>query len=250
MKINGFISTVMLTGLLLITTLGGITQAENKEDWMPDPNLCLAIRERLGIPDEIPMLPADMTGLYDLVIEHDVESLRGLEHAINLKFLSIVRSEVSDLTPLAGLENLRVLKLYGNRISDITPLAGLINLEVLELQDNQIVDISPLKGLVNLKVLNLGGNQIVDISSLSSLTALTYLQVGTNQIVDFTPLLNLTNLESLGILNNPNSVAGQFVSADPAIIEAFRVTICDLESPTYVRPVKERIESLSIRLLF
>ncbi len=243
MKINGFISTVMLIGLLLIATLGGITHAENEEDWMPDPNLRLAIRERLGIPDEISMLPADMTGLYDLVIEGDIESLRGLEHAINLKFLSIVRSEVSDLTPLAGLENLRVLKLYGNRISDITPLAGLINLEVLELQDNQIVDISPLKGLVNLKVLNLGGNQIVDISSLSSLTALTYLQVGTNQIVDFTPLLNLTNLESLGILNNPNSVAGQFVSADPAIIEAFLVTICDFESPTYVRPVKERIES-------
>ena len=243
MKINGFISTVMLIGLLLIATLGGITHAENEEDWMPDAHLEQAVREKLGIPDEISMLPADMTELYDLVMAHDIESLRGLEHAINLKVLHIGRGEVSDLTPLAGLENLRVLKLYSNRISDITPLTGLINLEVLELKDNQIVDISPLKGLVNLKALNLGGNQIVDISSLSNLTALTYLQVGTNQIVDFTPLLNLTNLESLGILNNPNSGAGQLVSADPAIIEAFRVTICDLESPTYVRPVKERIES-------
>ena len=243
MKINGFISTVMLTALLLIATLGNITYAQDAADWMPDAHLEQAVREKLGIPDEIPMLPGDMTGLYDLIMEHDIESLRGLEHAINLRILFIVKSEVSDLTPLAGLENLRELKLYSNHISDITPLAGLINLEVLELQDNQIVDISPLGGLVNLKVLNLEGNQIVDLSPLSNLTALTHLHVGTNQIVDFTPLLNLTNLESLGILNNPNSGAGQFVSADPAVIEAFRVTICDLESPTYVRPVNERIES-------
>ena len=243
MKINGFISTVMLTTLLLIVTLGGTTHAENEKDWMPDPNLRQVIREKLEIPDSIPMLPEDMAGLYDFVMEHDIKSLKGLEHAINLAFLSIVRNEVSDITPLGGLKNLRELKLYRNRISDIKPLAGLINLEVLELQDNQIVDISPLKRLVNLKVLNLGENQIVDISPLSNLTALTYLHVGTNQIIDFTPLLNLTNLESLGMLNNPNSDAGQFVSADPAIIEAFRVTICDFESPMYVRPVKERIEN-------
>ena len=177
MKINGFISTVMLIALLLIATFGDITHAENKEDWMPDPNLRQAIREKLEIPDSIPMLPEDMAGLYDFVMEHDIRSLKGLEHAINLAFLSIVRSEVSDITPLAGLKNLRELKLYRNRISHIKPLAGLINLEVLELQNNQIVDISPLKGLVNLKVLNLGENQIVDISPLSNLTALTHLHV-------------------------------------------------------------------------
>jgi hypothetical protein len=243
MKINRFISTVMLIGLLLIATPRGIIYAENEEDWMPDPHLRQAVREELGIPDAIPMTPADMAELYALVKEYNIKSLRGLEHAINLKFLHIGRSEVSDIIPLAGLKDLRELKLFGNRISDITPLAGLINLEVLELQENQIVDISPLKGLMNLKVLKLEENQIVDISPLSNLTALTYLHIGTNQIVDFTPLLNLTNLESLGILNNPNSEAGQLVSTDPAIIEAFRVTICDFESPTYVRSVKERIES-------
>ena len=213
------------------------------EDWLPDVHLEQAVRERLEIPDEIPMLPADMAELYDLVTEHDIESLRGLEHAINLEFLHIGRSEVSDLTPLAGLENLRELKLYENNISDITPLAGLINLKVLQLQVNQIEDISPLAGLVALQQLNLGDNLLTDISSLQELVNLKKLDLSGNQITDFTPLLNLTNLESLGILNNPNSGADQFVSADPAIIEAFRVTICDFESPTYVRPVKERIES-------
>ena len=147
-------------------------------DWMPDAHLEEAVREKLEIPDEISMLPADMTGLYDLVIEHDVESLRGLEHAINLEFLHIGRTEVSDLTPLAGLENLRVLKLFANRITDITPLAGLINLEVLELQDNQIVDISPLKGLVNLKELNLGENPILDFTPIYGLVGIETLRLG------------------------------------------------------------------------
>ena len=178
MKINGFISTVMLIGLLLIATLGGITHAENEEDWMPDAHLEQAVRERLEIPDGISMLPADMAALYGLVMEHDIESLRGLEHAINLEFLHIGRSEVSDLTPLAELENLRGLKLFGNRISDITPLTGLINLQILELQDNQIVDISPLKGLVNLKALNLGENPILDFTPIYGLVGIETLRLG------------------------------------------------------------------------
>ena len=178
MKINGFISTVMLIGLLLIATPEGITYAENEEAWMPDPHLRQAVRERLAIPDGIPMLPEDMTGLYDFVMEHDIESLRGLEHAINLEFLHIGPSDVSDLTPLAGFENLRGLKLFGNRISDITPLAGLINLEILELQDNQIVDISPLKGLVNLTELNLGENPILDFTPIYGLAGIETLRLG------------------------------------------------------------------------
>lgn len=60
MKTNGFISIVMLTALLLITTLGGITHAENEEDWMPDLNLRWFVREHLEIPDNTPMTPRDL----------------------------------------------------------------------------------------------------------------------------------------------------------------------------------------------
>ena len=236
--------------LLLVLIFFIICSLAQAADWMPDPYLRQAVREKLEIPDELPMFPADIASLTYLVVEHDIQRLKGLEYAINLEFLHIGRSEVSDLTPLAGLKSLTGLKLFANRIRDITPLAGLINLEVLELQDNQIEDISPLAGLVNLKRLNLGENQIVDISSLSNLTTLTHLHVSTNQIVDFTPLLNLINLESLGVLHNPNSGVGQFLSADPVIIDALRTTFCDFETPTYVRPVKERIESREYPSIF
>ena len=178
MKINRFIFTIIFTGLLLIVTLGGITNAQDETDWMPDAHLERAVRERLEIPDEIPMLPADMAALTHLVAEHDIESLKGLEHAINLEFLHIGRCEVSDLTPLVGLENLRGLKLFANRISDITPLAGLINLEILELQANQIVDISPLAGLVNLKELNLGENPITNFTPIYGLAGIETLLLG------------------------------------------------------------------------
>ena len=224
MKINGFISTIMSIGLLLITSLGDITHAQDKEDWMPDPNLRQAIREKLGIPDEIPMLPEDMTGLYDLVTEHDIESLRGLEYAVNLKVLvidrsevsdltplaglenleslSIIKSQVSDLTPLVGLENLRILKLYENRISDITPFADLINLEVLVLGRNQIADISPLAGLVGLQVLELNANLLTDISPLQGLVNLKELQLEANQIEDISSLTGLVNLKGLALESN------------------------------------------------
>ena len=178
MKINRFIFAIIFTGLLLIVTLGGITNAQDETDWMPDAHLERAVRERLEIPDEIPMHPEDMAELYVLGTEGDIESLKGLEYAINLEFLHIGRSEVSDLTPLVGLENLRGLKLFANRISDISPLAGLINLEILELQANQIVDISPLAGLVNLKELNLGENPITNFTPIYGLAGIETLLLG------------------------------------------------------------------------
>ena len=232
-----------LDGSETISTTGSPVYPENTKEWMPDENLRRVIKSELKLGDtrlEIAHLQQLETLLS---IGDGIESIAGLEHAVNLRFLHIAPSGISDLTPLAGLENLRVLKLYGNRISDITPLAGLINLEALQLQVNEIADISPLAGLSKLQELNLGDNLLTDPSSLQALVNLKTLRLRGNQILDFTPLLNLTKLESLDIHYNLNSGAGQFVSADPAIIEALRVTIGDFERPQYVRPVKERIEN-------
>ena len=232
-----------LRGSETVSTTGLLGHPESVEEWMPDENLRRAIKSELNL-DDIPLKIEHLQQLVNLVsIGGGIESIVGLEHAINLKFLHIAPSGISDLTPLAGLENLRVLKLYGNRISDITPLAGLIHLEALQLQANQIADISPLAGLIGLQELNLGDNLLTDISQLQALVNLKKLRLRGNQILDFTSLLNLTKLETLDIQYNLNSGAGQFVSADPAVIEALRVTIGDFERPTYVRPVKERIEN-------
>ena len=204
MKINRFIFTIIFTGLLLIVTLGDITHAQ---EWMPDAILRHAISEKLGIET---LTIADMQRLDHFVADgkfkadlREIQSLKGLEHAINLKFLAINFTKVSDLTPLSVLENLHTLKLTGNQISDITPLARLVNLEILILTRNQIVDITPLAGLINLQRLQLNHNQIEDISPLRGLVNLQHLQLQHNQIVDISVLRGLLSLKVLNLGENP-----------------------------------------------
>ncbi len=247
MKINGFISAIMLTGLLLIVTLGDITHAQDEEVWMPDPNLRQTVREKLEFPDGIPMLPEDMAALsHLLIIEHNIniESLRGLEYAVNLEFVHIGRGEVSDLTPLAGLENLSVLKLFRNPISDISPLAGLIGLRELHLGNSLISDLTPLANLQNLRVLRLQGNQISDIFPLAGLTELRELILQGNAISDFTPLVSLTNLQTLHIYPNPIPLGNQFIGIDTSHLQAAEeYFICEKPRPSYTAPVAERLNN-------
>ena len=255
-----------VVGILVYNTF---TYAEDAEDWMPDPALREAVREELEIPDEIPIHPGDMARLQNLhltEIEHNIRSLRGLEHAMNLEFLvidrsevsdltplaglenleflSIVRSQVSDLTPLAGLENLPVLKLFGNHISDLTPLAGLIGLRELHLQNNLISDLTPLANLQNLRVLRLQGNHISDVSPLAGLTGLQELILKGNAISDFTPLVSLTNLQTLHIYPNPIPLGNQFIGIDASHLkEAEEYFICETPRPSYKAPVAERLNN-------
>ena len=187
-----------------ILVYNAFTYAEDAGDWMPDPALREAVRKELQIPDGIPMHPADIAELPNLhlITEHDIQRLKGLEHAVNLRGLYVIGTEVSELTPLAGLENLQLLKLSDNRITDISPLSGLVNLQYLELHNNQIVDISPLAGLIGLRDLRLKNNEVVDISPLSGLVNLRHLELQENQISDITPLAGLENLQHLKLNDN------------------------------------------------
>ena len=183
---------------------------------------------------------------------------------MNLKGLTISRSEVSDLAPLAGLENLQALKLNNNRITDISPLSGLVNLQHLELHDNQIVDISPLAGLTRLQDLRLNRNEVVDITPLSGLVNLRYLELQGNQISDITPLQGLVNLEGLRLGRNPITdftplygLAGVIgtieISGIPIDFETLQRlnpadrTVCDVVEREPIRP---RIENIQYPAIF
>ncbi|MDE0317652.1 MAG: leucine-rich repeat domain-containing protein [Candidatus Poribacteria bacterium] len=211
MTINKIFCKSLWIQLFILSVMGmfvyyAFTYAEDAQEahWMPDPALRESVREALRIPDGIPMLPADMLGLRGLVAEHDdIESLKGLEHAVNLHALKLAFNQISDISPLAGLVNLKILDLQHNQISDISPLAGLVNLKLLRLQHNQISDISPLAGLLGLQELFLGLNQISDISPLAGLLGLHGLALNRNQISDISPLAGLVNLKILNIDRNP-----------------------------------------------
>ena len=156
--------------------------------WMPDENLRRVIKSELKLGDT-PLEVEHLQHLNALVSFGDgIESIVGLERAVNLRFLHLAPSGISDLTPLANLHNLRTLKLYANRVVDISPLAALVGLETLHLQDNQLVDISPLAGLVNLTDLQLHNNRIKDFSPLAELINLQILRIHDNVGVDISSI--------------------------------------------------------------
>ena len=192
---------------------------------IPDSNLASAVRKVLRVPSSVVITRLDMLKLKVAHFDDgQITDLTGLEHAINLRDLSLFEQQVQDITPLAKLPKLARLNLRGNPINDITPLAGMINLRALHLGetqiiditplagltnlgdlfmfDNQINDISPLAGLRNLQLLDLSSNQISDITPLERLTNLMYLYLHANSIIDITPLTGLTNLESLILYEN------------------------------------------------
>ena len=185
--------------IFLSIPLTSIAQTVN----IPDPNLRTAIEERLGKASGDPITTSDMAALTYLGAGHsNISDLTGLEHAINLAWLSLKRNLISDISSLGRLTNLTELRLGENSISDITSLGGLTNLTELDLGDNLISDITSLGGLTNLTWLSLERNLISDISSLSGLTNLTELYLGENSISDISSLGGLTNLTWLYLDRN------------------------------------------------
>ena len=177
---------------LIIVLFIGINIANAQESqWMPDPILRMAVRQRLELDVDTPLTKADMLrlGVLDRVkITEEISDLTGLEYAVRLDSLLLPKHRVRDLRPLANLTQLRFLSFGAGPISDITPLAGFVNLETLTLWYNQIVDISPLANLTNLKQLRLSHNQIEDFSPLAGLVNLEVLKIDHNRSSDISAI--------------------------------------------------------------
>lgn len=148
-----------------------------------------------------------------------IESLTGLEYAINLKQLLLgnpiywtwdvmffskddLKHEykttkpetpniISDLTPLSDLKKLQTLGLEYNAVSNLHPLASLENLQWLNLTENKITAISPLQNLTNLTFLTLRNDYYGPEWA------------GNNAVQDLSPLRDLNKLEGLYVDHNP-----------------------------------------------
>ncbi|MXY99655.1 sigma-70 family RNA polymerase sigma factor [Candidatus Poribacteria bacterium] len=154
----------------------------SETQWMPDPALREAVREKFGIPADAPLTQAylqeHLTSLD--VREKGIVDLTGLEHATDLQALVLIENKIHDISPLSGLMKLGFLDLGGNQISDLRPLATLTRLETLHIWRNEIEDISPLTGLVNLERLLIQNNDIKDFSPLDALRHLAVVNIKGN----------------------------------------------------------------------
>ena len=193
----------------VLITLTVVNSNFSAEDWLPDPNLRLAIRETLreeiGLADHTPLAKEHLKHLSHLAVRNSgISDITGLEYATNLQDFNADENQIWNLTPLSGSVHLHTLSLRENQISDILPLANLTTLHRLNLSINQISDIIALENLTGLRWLDLEYNQIRDISVLSNLTILEDLRLTSNRITDFSPLANLTRLKRLSIKENFN----------------------------------------------
>ena len=131
-----------------------------------------------------------------------VADLTGLEHAVNLRSLTLRRGTVTDVSALGALTSLTNLSLSDNAITDISALGSLTSLTRLYLSFNAITDISALGALTSLTRLYLSFNTITDVSALGALTSLTWLSLGNNAITDVSGLGTLTSLTNLTLTGN------------------------------------------------
>lgn len=155
----------------------------------------------------------------------NIFSLKGLEHAINLRNLNLSNNFIEDITPLEKLVELEDLNLTNNKIKDPKSIAKLTKLRQLVLRKNlmnnldflnnlkvESLDISMnsvLKDYIpnnlkleNLRSLNISGIGLDNISFLKNAGKLERLVAEENAIKDLTPLAELKTLRTLYLDRN------------------------------------------------
>ena len=227
--------------LLLILCIAAHAQVVD----IPDPNLQAAIRGELQLLPGSNITKEDMLRLESLgAARHDIMHLTGLEHATNLKSLSLWGNPLAELAPIANLERLTYLDIAACSISGITSLSNLISLTALNARFNRIVEISPVANLTNLATLRLEGNRIVDVTPLANLTQLTELYLSDNHIPDISPLANLVELETLDIRGN---LVNDYTPLDGLALTDFLYDeFCELPP----LPIHDRIEDRDYPSIF
>ena len=146
-----------------------------------DANLRAKIVETLNKPRDGTLTVADMLKLTALTANSaNIRDLMGLQHAPNLKTVSLDNNNISDVALLAGLPQLTSLSINDNSISDVAPLGVLTQLETLSLDDNVIANVAPLASLTELKTLSLNSNNISNVAPLEALTHLKTLHLRGN----------------------------------------------------------------------
>nr|WP_307760533.1 cell wall-binding repeat-containing protein [uncultured Peptostreptococcus sp.] len=129
-----------------------------------------------------------------------LKSLKGLEYAENLEWLSLVNQQESSLEPLKNCKKLKHLDMRNNdKITDISPLSNLVNLEELDMRSVKCGNIEALSNCKKLRSLTAFSCGIKDLKPLENLLNLEYLEIEFNEFEDVSALKNLTNLKYLDI---------------------------------------------------
>lgn len=221
----GNICLAVLMGLLALTATA--ESAKGTAVTFGDPKLEMAVRSTLGIG--VPPTTTDMAGLAGLiVVGQGINSLVGLETAINLQVLDISYNHISDLSPLTGLPLVSLTAQF-TAISDLSPLTDMTTLSLLRLDSNPLGSLAPLSSLSGLVQLSLASCGVSDYTSIGGLTSLVDLDVSFNGPASLGPIGNLTSLSILRIAGNQlTSIAALSPLTSLTTLDISRNMISDL----------------------
>lgn len=132
----------------------------------------------------------------------NIESLEGLNYAVNLKGLYLPNNKIVEIEPIKDIVGLQKIDFSNNKISNIECIENLTNIMDLNFTSNNIVDINALRNMRNLKYVWLGSNKINDISSLNNKSVIKKLDLTSNNLDNFNNIEGLTDLVYLSIENN------------------------------------------------
>jgi len=176
------------------------------------------VRNTLNKP-EGEITPADMAGITEFVFpaydamgnevissDQRIRSIKGIEHCVNLVYISFYDHDIVDISPLSNLVLLERVDLSKNEIVDITALGNLTGLTKVILSGNKIADVSALSNLSAVTELSLSGNNVSDISALSGMKALRWLDLSGNKLTDLSPLNGLGAIDMLWIMSNGSNI--------------------------------------------
>ncbi|MEM7738812.1 MAG: leucine-rich repeat domain-containing protein, partial [Deinococcota bacterium] len=220
-----------------------VQEVANEPAQLASANLAEAIADTIGKPVS-ELTKVDLESLVSLDASYyEIDSISGLEAAVNLVELNLSGNNFSDLSPLPFLTSLEALNLEDNGdIEDLRPLAGLDNLTSLGLGDNSISDLRPLAELENLELLSLYSNFLEDISPLASLANLNLLDLEANFISDIAPLLQSGLGDNDELYINSNPLTGASISVLNVLRD--RGVFVDYDDPTQGIPDATDIQLL------
>lgn len=135
---------------------------------------------------------------------HKCKSIKGMEYAENLQYVSLPYQPIEYLSPLANLTKIRYINITGNdKVKDISFINKLVNLEELHIRMVKVQNIEVLKNLTKLYYLDADSCEISDFSPLSNLVNLKYLNLDKNIFKEDSAeaFSKLVNLEVLNINN-------------------------------------------------
>ena len=135
---------------------------------------------------------------------HKSKSLKGIEFAENLEYISLPYQPIADFSPISNLTKVKYINITSNNnVKDFSFFNNLTNLEEVHIRMVHIKDISAFKNFKNLQYLDADACEISDFSPLSDLTKLRYLNLDKNNFKKDSAkyFAKLVNLEVLNINN-------------------------------------------------